>query len=254
MRGTTVDLLQEAMEVSGSIARVITFAVYARDHVEGEEERVRPENPAASGARLSLHRRQSRPRGIKGQQGPIRIFFSRSLGVHTLVVVDTEHHRPVRRRQIEPDYAAHLFHEQGTCGEFEHLPGARVHAKSPPQALDRCLRQSGLFGHCVHRPVGCAGRLRVERPIDDLGRLSTRHGIAQVHPRPAQQSLDPEFEKALAPFAERGWRHIELCRDRLVGQTVGAAQDNPATIRYRARAAAATNKHFQGKPFVFIQP
>ena len=44
---------------------------------------------------------------------------------------------------------------------------------------------------------------------------------------------------------------FELCRDRLVGQTVGAAQDNPATIRYRARAAAATNKHFQGKPFVF---
>ena len=47
-----------------------------------------------------------------------------------LFIVDTEHQRAVRRRQIEPGDVADLVHEQRIAGELEGLRAVRLHAEA----------------------------------------------------------------------------------------------------------------------------
>ena len=90
------------------------------------------------------------------------------------LLVDTEHQRAVRRRQIEAYDVADLVHEQRIAGELEGLRAVRLHAEGRPYPPDRRMRQPALPGHRTERPVGRVGRRRLQRPLDDRGHLLVR--------------------------------------------------------------------------------
>ena len=172
------------------------------------------------------------------------------------LLVDTEHQRAVRRRQIEPNDVVDLVHEQRIAGELEGLRAVRLHAEGRPYPPDRRVRQPALAGHRTERPVGRVGRRRLQRPLNDCGYLLVRERSRPSRTRLIRKSLDALLQEAAAPLADRVLVHAEFECHRLVGQAVCAAQDHAAAIGDRAPDPAqhlASSLTLKIRPFLIAQ-
>jgi hypothetical protein len=89
-----------------------------------------------------------------------------------------------------------------------------------------------------------------ERALNDSGDL-----VIVDRARPPgtifiQKALDAVFQKAPPPFANSVFMDTQLAGDHLAGQTVGAAKNDPATLRQGARRAMTPYLSFQIRPLV----
>ena len=169
------------------------------------------------------------------------------------LLVDAEHQRAVRRRQIEADDVAHLVHEVRIAGELEGLRAVRPQAEGAPDAPDRRVREAAFLGHRAQRPMGGVCRRRGERPLDNLGHPIVRERPRPSRPRLVRQAVDALLQKAAAPLADRMLVHADLGRHRLVGQAVCAAQDHAAALRHRTRDPVAADLPLEKRPFLIAQ-
>ena len=71
-------------------------------------------------------------------QGPGTALLERQTGLGTVqrldlaLLVEREHDRPLRGRQVEPDHVAELLHEPGVPGELEGLDPVRLETVGSP--------------------------------------------------------------------------------------------------------------------------
>ena len=169
------------------------------------------------------------------------------------LLVDAEHQRAVRRRQIQAYDVADLVHEVRIARQLEGLRAVRLQAEGAPDAPDRRVRKAALPGHRAQRPMGGVRRRRAERPLDNLGHLIVRERSRPSRTRLIRQPLDALLQEAPAPLADRVLVHAEFGCHRLVGQTVCAAQDHAAAIGDRARDPAASSLTLKIRPFFIAQ-
>ena len=169
------------------------------------------------------------------------------------LLVDAEHQRAVRRREIQAYDVADLVHEVRIAGELERLRAVRLQAEGAPDAPDRRVRKAAFLGHRAQRPMGGVRRRRAERPLDNLGHLIARERSRPSRPRLIRQPLDALLQEAAAPLADRVLVHAEFGCHRLVRQAVCAAQDHAAAIGDRARDPAASSLTLKIRPFFIAQ-
>ena len=151
------------------------------------------------------------------------------------LLVDTEHQRAVRRRQIEAYDVADLVHEQRIARELERLRAVRLHAEGAPDAPDRRVRKAAFPGHRAQRPMGGVRRRRAERPLDNLGHLIVRERSRPSRPRLIRQPLDARLQEAPAPLADRVLVHAEFGCHRLASGRLRSAGSCGSDRRSSAR-------------------
>ena len=99
------------------------------------------------------------------------------------LLVDAEHQRAVRRRQIEAYDVADLVHEVRIARtSLNGLRAVRLQAEGAPDAPDRRVRKAAFPGHRAQRPMGGVRRRRAER-LDNLGHLIVRERSRPSRPR-----------------------------------------------------------------------
>jgi hypothetical protein len=81
-------------------------------------------------------------------------------------LINTENHRPIRRRKVETDDVANLVDEERIAGQLEAFHSMRLKAECRPDPSDRRVRQAHLLTHRTDRPMGSVGGCRVEGPFD----------------------------------------------------------------------------------------
>ena len=118
------------------------------------------------------------------------------------LLVDTEHQRALRRRQIEPNDIADLLHEERVRRQLERLGAVRLQAERTPDAPDRGMRQPGRLCHRAQRPVGRVGRGGGQRPLDHLGDPLVREGPWPSRPGFVRQPLEAVLDETPAPLGE----------------------------------------------------
>jgi hypothetical protein len=101
--------------------------------------------------------------------------------------------------------------------------------------------------------VGRINRLRSQSPLDNRSNL-----IILDRPRPSrpgliQQPFETTFQEAPSPLANRVLVHAQLCGNDIALDAVGAAQDNPVSLRHRTRHASATDLPLQTLPLLRVQ-
>ena len=118
-------------------------------------------------------------------------------GLALLLLVDAQHHGPLRGVQVRPHDVAHFRYELRVLGQFERFVPVQLEPKRLLDPCDSCRTQAALGSHRARAPVcGCA-RQRLQRfdhhafdfGVPDLARGS-RLGLVQ------------QAYQALAPLAE----------------------------------------------------
>ena len=117
-------------------------------------------------------------------------------GLDLALLVDAEHQRALRRRQIEAYDVADLVHEVRIARQLEGLRAVRLQAEGAPDAPDRRVRKAAFLGHRAQRPMGGVRRRRGERPLDNLGHLIVRERSRPSRPRLIRQPLDALLQEA----------------------------------------------------------
>lgn len=79
------------------------------------------------------------------------------------------------------------------------------------------------------------GRRRAQRPLDYSGDVIVIDCARPAGARLIEQLVDMIGQKAPTPLADRMLVNAKFCRYDLALQTLGAAQNNPASLRERAR-------------------
>ena len=162
------------------------------------------------------------------------------------LLVDAEHQRPVGRRQVEPDDVANLVDEQRIARQLECLASDAAAVRRPSRSggssYAKILSRQPSSGSTSesHRSASSAACARSRRPPDH--RRSSAAGPAG--PRPASPRHDP---------CRKRRRHLptvcsctpssaatDLARD-----AVGAAQNDPASLRHGSRHPPSPNLPFQ---------
>jgi hypothetical protein len=145
-RDVGLDLVEELAELARAVLRVATADHRAGGDVEGGEERGGAMARVVMAALLHLagpHRQQ-----LLGAVERLDLGF----------LVHTQHQRPVRRAQVEPDDVAHLLDEQRIVRQLEGLAPVRLQAEGPPDAVDGGGRIADRPSHRAQRPMRPAGR------------------------------------------------------------------------------------------------
>jgi hypothetical protein len=138
--------LQELEEFLVTVPGVGLAGHLASGDVEGGEERGGAVAQIVVGAPLHLT-------GTHGQQrlGPIE-------GLDLALLIDTEHHRMLRRVQLEPDHIRDLVLQLGVGAELEAASAIGLEVVIPPDPQHR--RPAGLntLSHVAARPASGFGR------------------------------------------------------------------------------------------------
>ena len=129
-----VDLFQEVEKLPGPVAPVALADDEAGSDIEGCEQRSRSVALVIVRAPLR-HARQHRQD---------RLCTVERLDLALLV--DAEHQRAVRRREIQAYDVADLVHEVRIAGELEGLRAVRLQAEGAPDAPDRRVRKAAFLG------------------------------------------------------------------------------------------------------------
>ena len=170
------------------------------------------------------------------------------------LLVDAEHQRAVRRRQIEAYDVADLVHEVRIARQLERLRSgaAASRRRAHMRQIVVCERPLSLAIERNDQWVASAG-VALQRPLDNLGHLLVRERSRPSRTRLIRKSVDALLQEAAAPLADRVLVHAEFDCHRLIGQAVCAAQDHAAAIGQRARDPAASSLTLKIRPILIAQ-
>src|SRR5690606_13343396 len=129
----------------------------------------------------------------------------------------------------------------------------RLQAEGRPDPSDRRVGKSGVPGHGANRPMGCVGRLGIERALDHSRHLVVFDRTRAPRTRLVQKALDAVLQEPATPFADRVLMNPKLSRNSLARQTLRATQDYPATLRHRAGNPVPANLALQIAPLLLAQ-
>src|SRR5215217_7924346 len=113
--------------------------------------------------------------------------------------------------------------------------------------------KAGRTCHRADRPVGRVSWPRAQRPLNHGGDLLIVDRPGTSWSGFVQQALDTIPQEAPAPFADRVLVHSQLGSDDLAWDPISAAQDDPASLRHRARHPPATDLPLQILALVCLQ-
>ena len=77
-------------------------------------------------------------------------------GLNLALLIDTQHHRLLRRVEIESHHVGELFQKPGVAGEFESLLAMGLEVVAPPNVVDRRFADRLLPGQGATAPLGSA--------------------------------------------------------------------------------------------------
>ena len=144
--------------------------------------------------------------------------------------IHAQHHRVVRRVEVQPDDVAHFLDEERIGGQLEGLRQVRLDPEQGAPALHRALANALGPPQGAGAPVrGGVGRL-LQRAVDHR-----RHLVVVIGPRPTGpefvvQPLDAGLSEASAPLADGVRGDADAPRDGSVGQAFGAGEDHAGSL------------------------
>jgi len=189
--------------------------------------------------------RQARLHG-QHRSGPVQRLDLRLL-------IDAQHDRVLRRRQVEPDDIDDLADQLRVGGELERLNPPWRDAVVTPRLRHGPVTDPQVPAQESARPVGqpVLLRRRLERRGDDVAVIdrprATRARII-VQPR------DPLRGVPIAPVDHRRARHPDLHRDRRVRLTVCGQQHDPGPLRPTGPHRGRPRQPRQFLPVTLTQP
>jgi hypothetical protein len=101
--------------------------------------------------------------------------------------------------------------------------------------------------------VGCVSRYRPQGTLDDCGDLIVIDTSRPTGASLVQKPLHTILQKAPPPFANPMFMHAQFGSDNFAWDAIGAAQDDPAPLRHRARYTPPPNLPFQIFTFFRLQ-
>ncbi len=214
-RHLLVDGDQEFPELDRTVPHVQPSDDLAGDDVQGriQTRRTVPGVVVRGTLRCPRQHRQDRRRAVQ----------CLDLGL----LVHAQHHRPLRRREVEPDHVLDLVHEQRILGQLPRRTAMRLQTERVPDPGHRSLGQSGLRGHRPGRPVSGVGRGRLQRRGDHRLDLIVGDRARTPRTRLVQQSVQPVGHEPRAPLRHCRPLDSQLCRDLAVRATFGTSQHDP---------------------------
>ena len=176
------------------------------------------------------------PLGLAGPHRQQRLGAVQRLDLALLV--DAQHHRAIRRIEIEPDDVAHLLHEQRIGRELEGLDAMRLQPEGLPDAMDGRGRMADRRRHGAQAPVRGARRPRLQRPPDGVGDRVVADPARRARPRLVVEAVQALRGKPLAPLADRAPANAQPLGDQPVVTTSAAA----STIRARCASPCPVDR------------
>ena len=156
-------------------------------------------------------------------------------GLHPGLLVDAEHHRRVRRVQVQPHYVADLVDELRVRRHLELLCEVRLEPERLPDGVHRPRGDARLSGHRPRRPVRRAHRRGLQGLDDHLLDLRVVDGARRPRARLVREPLEAALSEPRAPLRHRRRVTPQICRDLIVGAALGRGQHDPAPQRQRLR-------------------
>ena len=147
-------------------------------------------------------------------------------------LIHAQDERTVWRRQVEPNDVADLVDELRVGGQLEGLGPVRLEGERAPDATDGGMRQAGILRHRTDRPVRRVARLLAERALDHIGHAFVLDAARPARARLIDETVEPVLREPAAPLAHGVLVDAELGRHCLAGQSVRAAQNDPAALRH----------------------
>jgi hypothetical protein len=115
------------------------------------------------------------------------------------------------------------------------------------------MRKAGLGRHRTQRPVRRVGRRGAQRALDHGRNFIVIDGSRPARTRLVEQAIAAILQEAPPPFANRVFVQPKLGRNRLAGQSVRTAQNDPASLGQRAGDTVATHLPLQIGPLFRTQ-
>ena len=174
-------------------------------------------------------------------------------GLDLGLLVDAQHHRRVRRVQVQPDDVAHLVDELGVRRQLEAVGQMRLQPEGPPDLRHRGLRHPRRLGHRSRRPVRCIGGRLLQRLDDDPFDVGISHRARRAGAGIVPQSIETQVEEPASPLAHRVLMHTEPAGDLPVGRPIGAGQHDPTAGRQRVGALGSPRPSLQRLALIVTQ-
>lgn len=161
------------------------------------------------------------------------------------LLVDAQHQRMRRRRDVETDNVTHLGDEVGIGRQLEGIQPMRLQPECAPDALDSRHRQPACSRHAARTPLGGVSRQALQR-LDDhrLDPLIVRCP-RRARARLVAQTVEPVGQEPTAPFADRQATNSQPRSHLYVGAASNAAQHDPGSKRQRLRRFAPCRQSAQ---------
>ena len=163
------------------------------------------------------------------------------------LLVDREHHRPLRRRNIQPDHVLQLLDEVRILRELERLDPVRLQAVSLPDPAHALGAQIHMRSQRARAPMRSRtrGRTLLGQP-NDLGLLlgSDLLRLARAGPV-AQQPRESALLVPVQPAHHCRRRHANARADLLVFQTGGRGENDAGALNHPLGCRARTDQALQ---------
>jgi hypothetical protein len=161
------------------------------------------------------------------------------------LLVRAQHHRRIRRVQVQPDHVADLVDELRVGRQLPRLVQVGREPKRPPDPRDRRLAHASRPGHAARRPGRGVGRGLLQGLGDHLLHLGVGDRAGRARPWLVHQPFQPAGGEPPAPLADPGRVHAQPRAGLQVGQALGTGQHDPTAQRQCLAAAAASGPALQ---------
>ncbi len=216
LRDLVLDPTQKADELLMPVPLHVLGNDCAVEHIERGKQRGRavPLVIMGHGSGTALLHRQARLGAVK----------CLDLGL----LVEGQHHRMSRRRDIEAGDIVKLLGESRIVGQLELPPAMRTEAMRFPDRLDGRGCQAGNVRHRAQCPMGRLVGRRLLRQPDDLSYAVGRNRCLTGRPGLIpQQTIDALVHEALLPAPNAGLGLAGLGHDSRGSTALAAQKNNP---------------------------
>src|ERR1700682_1148745 len=151
----------------------------------------------------------------------------------------------IRWVQIQPDYVPYLLDEEGVVGKLEVTRSVRLQAEGAPDPVDGRFREASFCRQRATTPMRAVFRFSSQGSADQRGDLfiGDRTWAAGAHL--LVQSCQPLFHETSSPEADCHLVQSPPTSDVLIGQAVGAEQNDSHTGHQAMGQRARASHRFQ---------
>ena len=162
-------------------------------------------------------------------------------------LVDTQHERPIRRREIEPHDVPHLVDEEGIARQFEGLGAMRLQPEGSPNAADRGMTQLELLGQRARTPMRRVPWCLLQCLGNHLLHLRIGKSARSPRTRLVDEPVQTLLDKAATPAPDRLPRDPQRARDLRIRAARGAAQHDLRTLGQALRRRPSSRPLLQSR-------